>query len=245
MNDELGKSNIKLFFYRYKDSPYFQLFFIVFIIIACSNIFFQLVLPQIEGWFSVTNEVVATRQRIDTINQNIRFFTTLEKQTVEDQFEIATTALPFEKDFDSIIAALTDASLQSGVSLEDYTFQVGEIASVSAQKTQNQNILPFVEVTVLVSGDVHGVNLFIREMNRKVPLAEVTEINGDAFSTAITVKFYQKHFPAIVFTDDKPMSNISEQDAELLTEFAGWRHIEEEVINVEVSSESGSFIPLF
>ena len=236
------QSSLRVLYYRYKDSVYYQLFIIVSVFMICIILFSQLVIPQIQDWFSIRNEVLATRERIDIINQNINFMNNLDKQQVKNQVDIATKALPFEKDFGVILTALNNASLESGVSLEDFTFQVGNIASVSAQENTIQKDLSFVDLTISVANNVDGVNRFLDAINKKLPLVEVTDVDGDALSTAITLRFFQKKFPNIIFKDDQPVVPLSDKQTATLREFGTWIVPEEETT---VSTDSGTTIPLF
>lgn len=235
--------NIKLLYFRYKDSPYYAALVVSVVFVISLILFFQLVIPQIETWFSIRDEILATRARTDVINQNINFMSNTDKDEMDQQVKIATGALPFEKDFGGILHAITDASTKSGVSLDDYFFQVGNIASVSGQQSSLLKDLSSVKVTVSVRGNVESISTFLSEINKKNPLSEVISIDGDSFITTIVLQFYQKQFPKIVFEDDKPLSPLATKERELLEEFISW---EPPVESDEIQqSSSESAIPLF
>lgn len=239
----LRQNNIKLLYYRYKDSLYYQLLIIISVVVICIILFFRIVFPQIEQWFSIRNEIIAARERITTINNNVVFIQNLNRDQVQNQFDVATSAVPFEKDFGSIVDALTDTSLNTGVALDDYTFQVGDIASSSGKKeTANKNGLSTVAVTVTVSGGFEGLTFFLEEISKKLPLSDVIDINGDENATVIRLQFYQKDFPNIVFKDDVALVALPEKDESLLNEFDTWRSVPQ---GVPVSSGSAVSLPLF
>lgn len=239
----LNSKDIRLLYLRYKDSSYYTIFWISLVFIVCLILFFQFAIPQLQNWFSITNEVVATRERIAIINQNISFINRLDKEELDEQVTIMTTALPFEKDFGGIVNALTDASLKAGVSLDDYSFQLGNIASVSAQSRNRAKSLSSVQISVSISGDINNVSTFLKEINTRLPLSEVIRVNGDLNTTTVTLQFYQKPFPQIVFNDDLPLVPLTARQEERINEFESWLpDVPTATIQV-ISSESA--IPLF
>src|SRR3989442_361008 len=127
----LGQNNLRFLYYRYKDSQYVSLGLVVLVVSVCLMLFSRVVIPQFENWFSIRNEVVETNARIDAIKSNINFMQNLDKSQLNTQAQIASSALPTEKDFGAMLNALSDAAVHAGVSLEDFTFQVGNIASAS------------------------------------------------------------------------------------------------------------------
>lgn len=239
----INSKDIRLLYLRYKDSSYYTIFLISLVLLVCFILFFQLALPQLQNWFSIRNEVIATRDRIAVINQNMNFINGLDKTVLDEQVTIATSALPFEKDFGGILNALTDASVKAGVSLDDYSFQLGNIASVSAQKGKKVNTFSSVQVTVAIGGDISNVSTFLKEVNTKLPLSEVTSVNGDSSTTTVKLQFYQKSFPKIVFTDDKPLEPLSAEQEDQLSEFESWLPAVGSQTTQVVSSDSA--IPLF
>lgn len=238
-------SSLSVLYLRYKDTPYYSIGIIVLVFLVSIILFFQLVLPQISSWFSIRDEIIATRNRIDTINQNINFIDKMDKQELDNDVAITTSALPFEKDFGGMVNALTDASITSGVSLNDYSFEVGDVASVSGQVNNLAKDLSTVKLTVTVTGSPNGVIIFLNEINKRVPLSEVTDVDGDNFTTTITLQFYQKQFPKIVFKDDQPFTAISQKEATLLETFSSWIPASRSDTGTSQDSSSSPNVPLF
>jgi hypothetical protein len=236
--------DLRFMYYRYKDSPYFLLLIIVIVFFSSTFLFFYLVVPKIQDWFSIRDEVERTSNRIDVINNNISFLQGIDKIQLENQVDTATSALPVEKNFGTIVTALSDSAINAGVTMDDYTFQVGKVASVEGQlNVFGQKELSLVKVSVMLTGNFQGITLFLKEIQNKLPLAEVTEVDGDTLSTKITVQFYQKKFPKIIFKDSVAIAGFSHAQLALLEELSAWQPFvpQEEI----VSSESGESVPLF
>lgn len=244
MSEEISlkKSSLRLLYYRYKDSSYYYTAIISLIIIACIILFFQIVVPQFQNWFSIRNEVIATRSRVDTINKNINLMNNIDRPLLNSQVDVATSALPFDKNFGAIVGALSDASLKAGVALNDFTFQVGNIASVSGQTTGAKKSFSSVQLMISVDGDVVGIQRFIKALEEKLPLSEITNVDGDAKSTTITIDFYQKQFPHIVYKDDNPLPTLSDKELALLQQLSGWQSV---IQQQEGGTATSSAVPLF
>src|SRR5258706_15795163 len=94
---KLRQNSLWFLYYKYKDSPYFAWAIISAVIFACVVLFFQVVIPQIEQWFSIREEAMRTQERIDAINSNISFMGKIDRSILDKQVKPSTTALPTEK----------------------------------------------------------------------------------------------------------------------------------------------------
>jgi len=237
-------NNLRLLYYRYKGTTYFSLAIIAVVFSACILLFFKVIVPQLQNWFSISQEAARTRERIVNIEKNISFMNTLDKRVLNDQLEVATSAIPLEKNFGPIINALSDAAISSGVALDDFSFQVGDVSSTSGKlNLYGQKGLSALTVNVGVTGTATQIHAFLKETQEKLPISEATVVDGDEFSTNITLQFYQKQFPRIVFKDDELIVPLSAKNITLLDELRGWQPVV--VSEVKVGTESAGSAPLF
>jgi len=240
----LGQNSLRFLYYRYKDSPYYSLGFAGVVLLVSLILFFQIIIPQLQNWFSLRNEISATQNRITTIKNNISQMNNIDKAVLNNQVTVAMDALPTERDFGPIINALSDATIQSGVSLDDFNFQIGDTSSSASGKLTNKpkEELSIVTLSVIVVGNASQVGSFIKEIGQKLPLSDLELVEGDSVSTTIKIHFYQKELPRIVFRDDEPLPKLSTKQLELINTLSQWQ-----VVSSEESFEtsSGSGIPLF
>jgi hypothetical protein len=263
-----GQNDIRYFYYRYKDSRYYAISIFALTITVCIMLLFGVIIPQIEKYLSIRTEVIAMREKISLINQNISFMNTLDKGLLAKQLETVSLALPIEKDFAGILKALSDSSVRAGVTLADFNFSVGEVSSKSATKTNNNlsGSLPSavpspnlqgdsptlnnslsdtttIDFTVIVNGSVDRVNLFIKEIGEKLPISEVVSINNDNNTTTLNLKFHYKKYPDINYKEDDPIKPLSKEKAELIEELSSWRISSSEEIFMPIGTNSAA--PLF
>jgi len=237
----LRNNSFRFLYYRYKDSPYYSVSITALAFAVCIVLLFQVVIPQVQNWFSISDEARATQLKISALQKNINFMNNIDKAVLNNQFDVATRALPPQKDFDTVLIALSDAGLKAGVSFDDFNFQVGNIATEAAKPNRTAQIeLPYIKLIVTLSGSMSSINEFMREINSKLPLSETMIVEGDARSTAVTLQFYQKPFPKIAYKDDQPIPSLSDANIALVRKLSTWQP---ESGGNSVSSASA--VPLF
>ena len=246
-NDDnwIGKKGFRYWYYRYRDSQYYSLVMIALTIIVCSILLFQIIIPEVGNWFSIRKEVIATQDKIAVLQNNINFLGSLDKPTLNAQLDTAATALPPEKDFGSMLDVISNAAVTAGVSLNDYAFQVGNIASSSGQITDvKYNGLASIKITLIVSGSLENVKRFITTVEKSIPIAEVTNVDGSGENVSISVQFYQKPFPNVDASGSQPLQQVSADKLALLQKLKTWKHVSGTTGALNASA-SNSAIPLF
>ncbi len=243
----IGKKGYRYWYYKFRDSEYYGLAIIGFTLLVCIILLFNIIIPELTRWFSIRDEIVATRQRIATLQQNINFINGLDQNTLQTQFNTVSHALPPTKNFGYMLNALSNAAANSGVSLSDYAFQLGTITPPKkGQKDPGAqpNGISAIEITVVVNGNLEGIKDFIKSIQNNLPISEVTNINGTGDNVSVKLKFYQKPFNNITFSGDTPLNPISPKKAELLKTMAKWDNTSVDK-GQSTQSGSGSAVPLF
>jgi hypothetical protein len=240
-----GRNNVRFIYLRYKDSSYFTLTVIVLIIVMCVLLVLTFILPQFDQWLSIRQEVIATRERTNTINDNIEYLNNLDRRLLVSQTGAVSSALPSEKNFGSILDALSASALRAGVSFQDYSFEVGNISTTSA-KLQNARIkgLSAVNVTLAVDGTVDQVKIFLQEAAKALPLSEVTAVEGSEGTLNITFEFFQKGLPKVTLHDDQPVPRVINNQATLINQLTSWQALPA-ADNENAPGASKSGLPLF
>jgi hypothetical protein len=241
----IGKKGFRYWYYRFRDSMYYSFTLIVFPILLCGVLIFSLIIPEISDWLSIRREVLAVKEKITILQNNIAFMSNLDRTTLNGQLQTATTVLPSVKDFSVMLNAINDASVVSGISLDDFTFQVGDITS-SADKegdTRFQNI-GVIQITFVARGKLDQIKRFIVALRNCAPLSEVISLDGNGETVSVSVQFYQKFMPRLTIIADKPLQPISAMELGLLEQIATLKFSQgrQEIIDVPASA---SAIPLF
>lgn len=241
----IGKKGFRYWYYNFRDSEYYSISLIGLVIIVSLYLLFNVIIPETSQWFSIRKEVVATRQNIAVLQQNINYMNNLNKNVLNSQLQTVSTALPPEKNFTSMLNAITGAAATSGVSLNDYSFAVGDIAS--GQDQLGNSIYKGVSttvITVVVNGNFNSIIQFINALENTVPLAEIAQVNGSGENVSITLQFYQKPFPTVSFNGENPIEPLSTNKVTLLQELDKWENTAP-LQTTQSASGSGAIVPLF
>ena len=89
MNNDtwIGKKGFRYFYYKFRDSEYYGLAIIGVTLLVCAVLLFNIIIPEVTQWFSIRDEVIATREQIATLQQNINFINNLDKNALNSQLQ--------------------------------------------------------------------------------------------------------------------------------------------------------------
>ncbi|MBA3724507.1 MAG: hypothetical protein H0W89_06530 [Candidatus Levybacteria bacterium] len=241
----VGKKDSRYWYYKYRDSEYFSIALTSLTVIGCLVLVFNVIIPQFAGWFSIREEIIATRARIAILESNINFMNNLDRNALNTQLDTATTALPTEKEFGPMLDALSAAAVSSGVSLNDFSFQVGNVASSSGQAADARHKdVAAIKITLVATGPIANVKKFISNLEKSIPVTEVVNIDGSNQTVSLSIQFYQKNVPQIDIQADKPLAPLSAEKTALIQDLAKWKR-SQPLPNLDATAGSAGAIPLF
>lgn len=244
----IGRKGLRYWYYKYRDSEYLSLVIMISTVGICLLLIFNVIVPQVTTWFSIREEVAATEARIATIEQNISFMNNLDRNELNNQLLTATKALPTEKDFGTMLNVISESAVTSGVSMNDFSFQVGNVASSAAglglvNDSQHKG-LASIKITVVAIGTIDGIKRFINTVEKSVPVSEVVNIDGTGQTISLSLQFYQKAIPEINIQPDKPISRLTASNLALLQSLATWKE-SEPLPSFDFNTATGGALPLF
>lgn len=229
MNNELkfDLKQLRVLLLTFRYSQYFPVVLPSVIIIICVGIVLLFFVPQVNSWFSIQDEIQQTQERISKAKNNLELLQSSNTQNVDADFYAATAALPPQKDFAVILTALTNAASVAQITMDDFSFAIGEVsqdseASVSAGQQRsvpvvaNENGMFPVRVSITAGGTLTGVNAFVREIEEKLPLTQVESVDFTEGKAQVSLTFFTRPFPEIIFNETEPISVLSPQDRLLL-----------------------------
>lgn len=187
-------------------------------IIVCFFLLVLVTIPQIGFLSGRQREISLEKIKLATLNNNLNILSNLDDSTLNSQFELAVSALPIEKDFESVLNAINLAASKTGIFLGDFEFQVGDLSKISPGK-----IAPSLQLTLLINGGVSGAVSFVNELYRSLPLSEVSNIQVSNKNSTVLINFYYKPF-AGVSDNTLPLSKISKPQSDTLKEISSWNN---------------------
>lgn len=222
MEEKHFRPSLAILYQKYKDTPQFSIAVSGMLLFVCFFMLVRVILPQIESLNATNRQVVETRSKISILTDNIRIINSYDSGKVTTDAQTAITALPSDQDFMGILQAVSSAASNAGISLEDYSFSLGNLSNAA----KGAKLVP-VSMKVGAKGSIEAVKNFIHELNTKLPVATITSIDGSSQTIDVLITFYSKSLPKVALSEDtvtKPLSDNSEKYSELLSTLTDWQN---------------------
>lgn len=157
-------------------------------------------------------QIADSQRKINILTQNLDLAGKINGNVVDQYLQLVTKALPTNKDFIGILGAISNASIDAGVSLNNYSFEVGDLT------TYNQATLLTLPVNITITGNFSDLIRFTNSIKKQLPLSVITGISYDGNSiSSITIVFYYKPFPpAISFQPSQPLQTLNPTETTML-----------------------------
>lgn len=205
--------SLRLLYAQYKE----YLVFIGVIAISFLLILF-FVIPQIQDFFSIQAEEERYREKNAVLKGNIALINSLNDSTLDLQFNTAALAISTQKDYVGVMNSLSTAAEKSGVTLGDFTVEVGDLSTSSARLTQS----PLIEVDIQINGNINTIHSFINTLYAQLPLVKITTVQISNTSAIIHTEFPYKPYVAGTLDTTRRFTPFSNQEQEVLEKIQEW-----------------------
>lgn len=201
----LNSQTLTLYYTRYKiyAVP-------VLVMCVCALLLVEVILPQAQAWLATQKVIEQNKAAIAVLNKNIDVLSGFDDVTLGTNLDLATAALPGDKDLLNSLGAINRATFASKVALADYTFQ-------------SDSVTKMLTVSLVVTGDLQAVQQFVIEIKNELPLATVDEIdyNSDSGST-IQVSFYYSTFPHFSYSAQTILPDLNSKQHDALSQLSSF-----------------------
>lgn len=228
----VSSSTLKILYYKNKE--YFLPFFVILV-----NIFIFLIflLPQIQELSQLRNNENVLKLHVEELNSKIALLSSLDKEKLNSDLDVALSALPMEKDYASILYGISRASERAGVTLQDYNFSVGDLSTSSAQQVSR---LPKISINLSVIGDINRTKQFIKNLYETFPISSIVSVQLTNSSSSLVVDFYFKLSPYTNFNMTMPLKELSSSEKAILETINSLKGKSLSTINFNTAETSSS-----
>lgn len=195
--------------------------------------------PQGKDYFDERKKVNEALARLAILKKNQKSLESIDVKLQNEQVKKAIALFPLNKDYASILGAITMASVKTGVSLGDYSFKVGNLS-----EPQKNSTVPSFTIQLTVNSPIDGVRRFLRELYTTAPLSEVTDVRLSPSSSSISTVFYYQPLPSLILQYNK-MVKIVSMDQSTLNTLSSWEGVNDSLQSpvLVISSASASLSP--
>lgn len=210
---------------KYLEQYKSQLIFLV-IFIAAILIMFWVIIPQFQAISGVQQDIKDVYAKLTTAQKSVQTISGQNKEAVNSNFNLVTSALPQDKDVVNIYTALVDTSTKAGVTFDGFTVQLGDV--YSKKGTSAQAITQTGSPSVIVTAKFGNVNQdtfssFTRILAESFPLSEITKISILEGSGEVQINFFYKPYNLAVIGKQDSVSAITTQQQALLLKLSAWQ----------------------
>lgn len=195
------------------------------ILFVCSSfMIFQVIIPQ---WNSITSlrEDVATKEfSLEQSKKSLEILSITPDSNLTNDFELATTAFPIQKDIVLMFTSLSEAANATGVELGGFSLKVGGIYDATNQY-KNEKIIdgvPYLNVVVEATGSEDNITQFARKLYAGLPVIEINSINIQGKQGHLDVNFFFKPVSTQLAKQTK-IASYTPEETKLLKTLAEWK----------------------
>jgi len=213
-----------------------ELLVVISVFGASIGLFLIFILPGILNFPSKMNDRNMEIEKLNQIKQAKSVLEATNKNQLEEDTDLATRALPSDRNFELILGAISEAATRSNAIIVGYKFSA---SSNSVEVVQGQ--FPGLIFEIEMAGGVDQAAGFSDQLSIAFPVSEVQEITYERGVSTVIVSFYYKPFTEVNAEDVALARQRTEGEIKALEEISGWnRFVIDPVIFEQVSSESAS-----
>lgn len=176
-------------------------------------LFVLLILPQVADISQLQNNEGEMKKKIAGLQTKYNFLKNYDDSNLDNQVKIASNALPRQKDYSGIVSAISKSAGNSGISLDDFSFTVGDLTTEPTVSSP-----PSIQVSFTIKGSIDSTKKFLQSLSKQLPLSEVTSLQISNGVTSLSTIFYYKPFPSLQVSglEDSPLSPLTQEQSLLL-----------------------------
>lgn len=223
MSESINKSSLIVIFYRFKESHYYSFTLFLFVFLVAIFLLVFAIVPQVQSLFTLNTGIEATQKNVKILKKNIEYLSSLSDSNLQEDLQVTFSALPSEKDFVGIVNAVNGSAATSGVSLDNYTLAIGELATPSAGL---ESFFPL-SVDVNVHGSAESITKFLTTTQTDLPISEIDSIDytlgSKGIDADIKIIFFFKVYKNENYSVATPIASISPQGIVAIKTVKEWR----------------------
>jgi len=208
------------------------------IIFLTSLIFLK---PKIMGLSQIQKGNAVERKKLAQLSQKVASLEGLDLNELVTKSDTLLKILPAEKDVPSFMSSLKVVGQQTNVSLKTLKMDPGGISTGSAQPKKEEKGLPFIPISLIVSGGSEQIRDFIQKVENVIPLMRIVTLNlsnkEDNFTEAnIVLNAYFQPLPQNIGQLEQPISLITQEEESTYQSLSGLSSVATESSLLEVPS---------
>jgi len=212
-------NTITILYRHYKDYiiPVIVVIFSILILIFIVN-------PQINQYFSSSDQLKTQTQKLEVLKNNYNFLTKMSDDKSDKDILSLSSALPLNKDFVSSMNAVSYAASKTGVSVGAFQVNVGNLTKDSGPVDQTGVVYPSIQMQITLGGKAQAIFEFINTLYKTSPVSEISSIKFDQGVGTLVINFYYKQYSIKNLDGQSPIVPFSAEKENTIKEVTLWNN---------------------
>ena len=203
-------------------NKYKSILYPVLFVVGGIVIIFQVILPTLTSIGDLRAQVSSQEQLLSDYQGSMSVLKNITLEDFTPKVDTTVAALPSSKDLQAFYLAITKSSTASNVSLNGFSARLGDVFQKNGQKQQAVLGIPFVVVSVKLSGvDVESMSLFLKDLTRELPLSQVVRLSFAQGTADADIQFFYKPFD-LSYLNKIVVAPLSSQDQKILNQLSSF-----------------------
>lgn len=184
---------------------------------------FLVIIPQFSQITEKMREISDKRAEIKMLNNSINTVRTTPDSVLEENYDVATKALPLEKNVEYIFSALSTAASVSNTQLEDFSVEVGGIYGRAAKLPEGLVAAPQINVSAHIGGNsARDVVGFMQVLAETLPVSQISKVDISTGGGSYKLNFFFKPVDAAKIANQFDIQPLSQSELNLLKKLKEW-----------------------
>lgn len=212
------KKDLKQSYVKYKK----QLTPIIFLALSLF-IIFGVIVPQLSAVSESSRQIQNNAKDVEELKKTLSVVASQNEADLTSDLSTSLKALPHSKDITLIFGALSSSAASSQIQLREFSLEVGGLFGGAQASSVNIKGSPSVNVIARVSaGNPFILIKFSNEIQKRLPLAQVTQIDANEALATFNISFYYKPLDLTLISREPNAAPLTQADSDLINKLKEW-----------------------
>lgn len=188
------------------------------LIVVSIFIFFFALIPQFNDLLTTISQRNDALLKLKVLRNNLTTLTNTDENALSLNLQTSLKALPQNKDFESVLNAMSSSAAKAGTSIANFEFKVGDLSKSQISNGQ----FPALTITLSINDGAVVTTRFMTSLASSLPLSEVKSLDVNGNYSNITLLFYYKSASTLKASFDTPIVPLSAKQTQLLSQLSSW-----------------------
>lgn len=185
----------------------------------------RIVMPQLTAISDINVLIDREKQDIKQSEVALSLLSTTPSNILEENYQIATSVLPLQKDIGLIFSGLNDAADRASVELGKFSFRVGGVFDSKKQIKGDKTIegIPYLAIEVQAKGNNVNLKNYVETLYTSMPIVDIDSVQIREGVGKYSLKMFFKQMDAKSAEKVNGINNLTASESKVLEQLKSWK----------------------